>query len=76
MSYCCTGTSLRLTESFDELEEALLVSDFGPRIRFKIVESLREDIFSGKLKLGTEIKDALKKSVLDLLTKKGNKTEL
>ncbi|KAI9181887.1 hypothetical protein LWI28_019662 [Acer negundo] len=60
----------------DELEEALLVSDFGPRITVKIVESLREDILGGKLKSGSEIKEALKKSVLDLLTKKANKTEL
>ncbi|KAK9103371.1 hypothetical protein Sjap_020625 [Stephania japonica] len=60
----------------DDLEEALLVSDFGPRITIKIVESLREDIMSGKLKSGSEIKDALKKFVLDLLTNKGNKTEL
>ncbi|KAL8166944.1 hypothetical protein V2J09_008443 [Rumex salicifolius] len=60
----------------DELEEALLVSDFGPKITIKIVESLREDILAGKLKSGTEIKEALKKSVLDLLTNKGSKTEL
>nr|XP_048334100.1 cell division protein FtsY homolog, chloroplastic isoform X3 [Ziziphus jujuba var. spinosa] len=60
----------------DELEEALLVSDFGPKITIKIVETLREDILSGKLKSGSEIKDALKKSVLDLLNTKGNKTEL
>ncbi|XP_043719995.1 cell division protein FtsY homolog, chloroplastic [Telopea speciosissima] len=60
----------------DELEEALLVSDFGPKITIKIVESLREDIYAGKLKSGTQIKDALKKSVLDLLTSKANKTEL
>ncbi|KAK8693507.1 hypothetical protein V6N13_071090 [Hibiscus sabdariffa] len=60
----------------DELEEALLVSDFGPRITIKIVESLREDILSGKLKSGSEIKDALKKIVLDLLTTKGSNTEL
>ncbi|PON52927.1 Signal-recognition particle receptor FtsY [Parasponia andersonii] len=60
----------------DELEEALLVSDFGPKITIKIVESLREDILAGKLKSGSEIKDALKKSVLNLLTKKGSKTEL
>ncbi|KAJ4953079.1 hypothetical protein NE237_029911 [Protea cynaroides] len=60
----------------DELEEALLVSDFGPKITIKIVESLREDIYAGKLKSGTEIKDALKKIVLDLLTSKTNKTEL
>ncbi|XP_057532230.1 cell division protein FtsY homolog, chloroplastic [Amaranthus tricolor] len=60
----------------DELEEALLVSDFGPKITIKIVESLREDILAGKLKSGPEIKDALKKSVLELLTNKGSKTEL
>ncbi|ONI22901.1 hypothetical protein PRUPE_2G158000 [Prunus persica] len=60
----------------DELEEALLVSDFGPKITTKIVESLREDTVAGKLKSGSEIKEALKKSVLDLLTTKGSKTEL
>ncbi|XP_057511406.1 cell division protein FtsY homolog, chloroplastic-like isoform X2 [Actinidia eriantha] len=60
----------------DELEEALLVADFGPRITVKIVDSLREDIYAGKLKSGGEIKDALKRSVLDLLTTKGSKTEL
>lgn len=60
----------------DELEEALLVSDFGPRITMKIVDTLREDIMAGKLKSGSEIKAALKKSVLDLLTTKGTKTEL
>ncbi|KAK3038080.1 hypothetical protein RJ639_031634 [Escallonia herrerae] len=47
----------------DELEEALLVSDFGPKITIKIVESLRDDIYAGKLKSGSEIKDALKRSV-------------
>ncbi|KAL9142042.1 hypothetical protein ABFS82_14G142900 [Erythranthe guttata] len=60
----------------DELEEALLVADFGPRITIKIVDILREDIYSGKLKSGSEIKDALKRSILNLLTAKGLKTEL
>ncbi|CAL9125670.1 unnamed protein product [Musa textilis] len=60
----------------DELEEALLVSDFGPRISFKIVDGLREDILAGKLKSGSEIKEALKRSVLQLLTSKGNKSDL
>ncbi|GFP85977.1 cell division protein ftsy homolog chloroplastic [Phtheirospermum japonicum] len=60
----------------DELEEALLVADFGPRITIKIVESLRDDIYAGKFKSGSEIKDALKRSVLNLLTAKGLKTEL
>ncbi|KAJ8650184.1 hypothetical protein MRB53_003207 [Persea americana] len=60
----------------DELEEALLVSDFGPKISIKIVDSLRSDILAGKLKSGNEIKDALKRSVLNLLTSKAKKTEL
>ncbi|KAG5565711.1 hypothetical protein RHGRI_001581 [Rhododendron griersonianum] len=55
---------------------ALLVADFGPKITIKIVECLREDIYAGKLKSGSEIKDALKRSVLELLTTKGTKTEL
>lgn len=41
---------------FHMVFQALLVSDFGPRITIKIVESLREDILSGKLKSGSEIK--------------------
>ncbi|KAL3517118.1 hypothetical protein ACH5RR_024020 [Cinchona calisaya] len=60
----------------DELEEALLVSDFGPRITIKIVETLRDDIYGGKLKSGSDIKDALKKSILNLLTSKSPKIEL
>ncbi|KAJ6826444.1 putative cell division protein FtsY-like protein, chloroplastic [Iris pallida] len=60
----------------DELEEALLVADFGPKISFKIVDTLRDDILAGKLKSGSQIKEALKKSVLDLLTSKAKKTEL
>ncbi|KAI3441820.1 SRP54 domain-containing protein [Psidium guajava] len=60
----------------DELEETLLVADFGPKITIRIVDRLREDILAGRLKSGAEIKDALKKSVLEFLTKKGGKTEL
>lgn len=32
------------------------MSDFGPRITIRIVERLRDDIMSGKLKSGSEIK--------------------
>ncbi|KAK8951400.1 hypothetical protein KSP39_PZI004747 [Platanthera zijinensis] len=60
----------------DELEEALLVSDFGPKISMKIVDSLRDDILAGKLKSGNEIKEALKRSVLNLLTGKNGKADL
>ena len=36
--------------------QALLVSDFGPRISFRIVDTLRDQIKDGKLKSGAEIK--------------------
>jgi fused signal recognition particle receptor len=32
------------------------VSDFGPKISFRIVDTLRDEIRDGKLKSGTEIK--------------------
>lgn len=32
------------------------MSDFGPKITIKIVENLRKDILSRKLKSGSEIK--------------------
>lgn len=36
--------------------QALLVSDFGPKISFRIVDTLRDEIRDGKLKSGAEIK--------------------
>ncbi|NP_001105732.1 chloroplast srp54 receptor 1 [Zea mays] len=60
----------------DDLEEALLVSDFGPKISFRIVDTLREEIRDGKLKSGAEIKAALKRCILELLTSKGGNSEL
>ncbi|BBN13731.1 fused signal recognition particle receptor [Marchantia polymorpha subsp. ruderalis] len=60
----------------DELEEALLVADFGPRTASKIVDELRTDILKGKLKTGPEIKAALKANILNLLTQKVTTTEL
>jgi len=60
----------------DELEEALLISDFGPGTAMKIVESLRKDILNATLKSGPEIKVALKKIIVRLLTEKVSTTEL
>lgn len=52
----------------EELEEALLVADFGPRTAGKIVDALRKDVLAGKLKSGPDIKEALKRSIVALLT--------
>jgi len=60
----------------DELEEALLVSDFGPKTAMKIVDNLRKDILAGRLKSGPQIKESLKKNIVKLLTEKVSSTEL
>jgi hypothetical protein len=41
---------------FSRRVQALLVSDFGPKISFRIVDTLRDEIRDGKLKSGAEIK--------------------
>ncbi|KAH7294085.1 hypothetical protein KP509_28G055700 [Ceratopteris richardii] len=60
----------------EELEEALLVSDFGPKTAVKIVEKLQKEILEGKLKTGSEIKTALKSTIVSLLTEKIESTKL
>ncbi|XBI32820.1 hypothetical protein VPH35_056219 [Triticum aestivum] len=75
-----TGSSLHFSSPSDRCflapAQALLVSDFGPKISFRIVDALRDQIRDGKLKSGTEIKASLKRCILELLTTKGSKTEL
>ncbi|KAJ7531944.1 hypothetical protein O6H91_14G065900 [Diphasiastrum complanatum] len=60
----------------DELEEALLVSDFGPRTALKIVDSVRKEVLAGKLTSGIDIKASLKKNIVTLLTQKVSSSEL
>eukprot|EP00850_Spirogloea_muscicola_P019688 SM000196S05380 [mRNA] locus=s196:178420:185870:- [translate_table: standard] len=60
----------------EELEEALLVSDFGPGTAIKICDALRDDILAGKLRTGKEIKAALKLAIVRLLTDNVSSTEL
>ncbi|GBG87329.1 hypothetical protein CBR_g45388 [Chara braunii] len=56
--------------TLEELEDALLVADFGPRTSLKITDKIREEVQAGNLKTGAEIKQALKQTILDLLTQK------
>eukprot|EP00899_Mesostigma_viride_P012175 jgi/Mesvir1/20959/Mv08028-RA.1 len=60
----------------EELEEALLLSDFGPSTSFKVVDNLRDTIIAKKLKTGPEIKAALKDQISKILNKKGMNFDL
>lgn len=60
----------------EELEDALIMSDFGPKTSLKIVGEIREEVRAGKLKTGEEIRKALKASILHVLNQRGGNTEL
>jgi fused signal recognition particle receptor len=62
--------------SLEELEEALIMSDFGPKTSFKIVDKIRPEVEAGRLKSGAEIKAALKGAIVELLTSRGGAAEL
>lgn len=60
----------------EELEEALIVADFGPRTALRIVDGIRADVTAGKLTTGADIRAALKASIVDLLKSCKASTEL
>ncbi|CAI5962350.1 unnamed protein product [Closterium sp. NIES-64] len=59
-----------------EASQALIVADFGPRTAIRIVDGIREEIKAGQLKTGKEIKEALKRAIVKLLTEKAPVTAL
>ena len=52
----------------EELEELLLVSDFGPTTAVKVVDGIRQEVLDGVHKDGKAIRTALKASILNVLT--------
>lgn len=60
----------------EELEDALIVADFGPKSAFKLVDSLREEILAGHLKTGDDLKNALRSSIVDILVQRGGDASL
>lgn len=43
-------------DELEELEEALILADFGPRTSLKIVDRIRERVKAGQLKTGSDIR--------------------
>ncbi|KAK9809919.1 hypothetical protein WJX72_001739 [[Myrmecia] bisecta] len=63
-------------DTLEELEEALITADFGPRTALKIVDVIRTKIENGDLKTGADIRRELKSSIVGLLTQRGGSSEL
>eukprot|EP00195_Chlamydomonas_chlamydogama_P017732 CAMPEP_0202891100 /NCGR_PEP_ID=MMETSP1392-20130828/1267_1 /ASSEMBLY_ACC=CAM_ASM_000868 /TAXON_ID=225041 /ORGANISM="Chlamydomonas chlamydogama, Strain SAG 11-48b" /LENGTH=365 /DNA_ID=CAMNT_0049574775 /DNA_START=27 /DNA_END=1124 /DNA_ORIENTATION=- len=63
-------------ETLEELEEALITADFGPKTALKIVDRVREAIKAGRVKTGEDIRAQLKSSIIELLNARGKSSEL
>lgn len=63
-------------DTLEELEEALITADFGPKTALKVVDVIRSKVKQGKLKTGEQIRGELKQSILDLLHTRGGNTDL
>jgi len=55
-------------DALEELEEALIAADFGPRTALKIVDGVRDEVRAGRAKGPADLKAALKRSVVAALT--------
>lgn len=53
--------------TLEELEEVLITADFGPKTALKIVDGLRDELKSGRVKTAAELKAALQSGVKALL---------
>mmetsp|Transcript_34801 Transcript_34801/g.98662 ORF Transcript_34801/g.98662 Transcript_34801/m.98662 type:complete len:382 (-) Transcript_34801:146-1291(-) len=60
----------------EELEDALISSDFGPKTALKVVDTVRERVMAGELKSGDDIRAALKDSIRHIMVTRGGNTEL
>lgn len=63
-------------DTLEELEEALISADFGPKTALKVVDQIRNQVKQGKIKSGEQIRDALKQSILQLLQARGGSSDL
>ena len=58
--------------TLEELEETLVGVDFGPSVAGKVVDKVRERVRTGKAKTSKEVRDALKASIVEVLTAVGD----
>eukprot|EP00775_Hariotina_reticulata_P014342 gene14342-14438_t len=54
-------------DTLEELEEALITADFGPKTALTIVDGLREGLKAGSIKTADDMRAAIKQQVMDLL---------
>jgi fused signal recognition particle receptor len=55
-------------DALEELEEALIAADFGPRTALKVVDGVRDEVRAGRAAGPAALKAALKRAVVGALT--------
>ncbi|KAG1662202.1 hypothetical protein FOA52_015828 [Chlamydomonas sp. UWO 241] len=63
-------------DTLEELEEALITADFGPKTSLRIVDKVRDAVKAGKVKTSDELRTQLKASIVQLLETRGKNSEL
>lgn len=58
------------------IASVLQASDFGPKTSLKIVDNIREEVRTGRVKTPAEIRSKLKDSIVSVLQPKGSSSEL
>uniref|UniRef100_A0A383VUX2 SRP54-type proteins GTP-binding domain-containing protein n=1 Tax=Tetradesmus obliquus TaxID=3088 RepID=A0A383VUX2_TETOB len=59
-------------DTLEELEEALITADFGPKTALTIVDGLREELKAGSIKTADDMRSALKRQIISLLEPASN----
>ncbi|KAK9916798.1 hypothetical protein WJX75_007155 [Coccomyxa subellipsoidea] len=63
-------------DTLEQLEDLLITADFGPKTALKVVDAIRDDIRSGRVKTRNDVRARLKQSIVDVLTVSGKSSDL
>ncbi|CAL8466922.1 g6458 [Coccomyxa elongata] len=63
-------------DTLEQLEDLLITADFGPKTALKIVDAIRDDIRSGRVKTRNDVRSRLKQSIVDVLNAIGRSSDL
>ncbi|BDA40777.1 Signal recognition particle receptor FtsY [Coccomyxa sp. Obi] len=63
-------------DTLEQLEDLLITADFGPKTALKVVDAIRDDIRSGRVKTRNDVRSRLKQSIVDVLNASGRSNDL
>eukprot|EP00210_Caulerpa_lentillifera_P003416 g3259.t1 len=59
-------------DTLEELEDTLIMADFGPKVALKLIDQIRDKIRDGLIKSGDDVFEELRVSIKDLILNKMN----